>query len=169
MSEPLSTRSTRERENLESECTTSFEKMLVGGTMEPDIQVEDYHTPISVVRKKKTVEEANQLRSRLEYMIVAPQIFSLDPIGNTRVAVSLEELDSATGATVRDPKVLGVVDQEPNTIKEIEGRDLNKEFYLKLKEHTEKYPAYAAELPWTHARDAKGLIESQSPGDPEKG
>lgn len=153
---------------LESAVITNFERMLRGATPDHFESITDYHIPISVLSGETSIKEANKIRRNLGHIIVAPLIFSPDPNMDTIVAISLEDVDPVTRATVKDPQVLGVWDEQNGITREIEGKGLTKKFYRALKEGAERLPQYSKEHPWTYVRDGKSYVETETPGEPEK-
>ncbi len=173
---------------------TPFEGRMIGGTphnhnylSKRGNTIEDMHTPIAVLGDGKSPEnasivEANLLRGKVQFNALSA--FSLGYLYDIKgkrmkedpdldmssfIAVSLEPLDPKTGITVRDPRILGVYDKETDTVRQIPGRDLNKEYYRHLKTWTEVPRESDNPQPWDYVRDGKSYLETESSGDPEKG
>lgn len=178
---------------------TPFEGRMVGGT--PDNMtylklrgntIEDYHIPVSVLgngeqsERNISIEEANLIREAAQFRVLTAMSlsFCIDlrtgklkedkdiVLNKTKLAVSLEPLDS-NGVTVRDPRILGVWDEETQTYHEIPGRDLTKEYYDNIKGFDETHPVDPNDKlsdfnEWHYVRDGRTLLESESSGEPEK-
>lgn len=91
-----------------------------------------WHTPVAVLDKKFTVEEAQEARRELGFFLNPHAAPMLGLKG--RIAISFEDLDPKTGETLRDPRVLGVWDQEKERVVPVPERDLTAEFRVRLKE-----------------------------------
>lgn len=178
------------RKNLGDRIDTPFEHSMIGGSSpnweylaERGDTIDDMHTPIRVLgdgrspEKNISIEEMNLIRTRVEFVTYAA--FSLGLIYKRKnseedrslkgkmLALSIEPLDPETGVTIRDPRILGVWDEENRKIVQLEGRDLNREWYQMQKDWAKDHPDDKDAL-WDYTRDGKSYLETESSGEPEK-
>lgn len=171
----------RLQEKYRTHVSTPFEHRMIGGTAynvnylhKRGDTLEDFHTPIIVLgsgklrQEEASIAEANLVRGKLEFDTVSAFSLGYKDLDMTIfIAVSLEPLDPITGVTVTDPRILGVYDGKTDTIIQIPGRDLNKEYYQHLKDWAQEHPEDEDPL-WKYVRDGQSYLEKEISVEPER-
>lgn len=154
---------------------TIFEQMLSGAYEAGEIP-RDFHTPIHILNGTKSAAEVEEARKNIGTITLSPLLFAPIKLAKDEfVQLTVEDLDLNSGKTLHDPIVYGIwhgrdATRNEETITKSEAGVLTQTLYTHLKEYAKRYPQYAKDLPGTYIRDGGTYeIESESPGDPEKG
>lgn len=90
------------------------------------------YIPQGVIYRQLPLKRAIEVRKE-EGFFISRGMGSRLGLGDKAVAIKFEELDPKTGETLQNPTILGVYDDETKQVTQVEGRDLNKEFYDEVK------------------------------------
>lgn len=126
---------------IETEYLTGQEHLWVGSSPGPKATI-DIYVPLIILRAgvkhREFLEYINEQRQNAG-VFISGVVGGLIGI-NQRLAFSLEPLDLQTGRTLRDPRLLGIWDQESEQIITVPGREINQEYRQALKQGEEEYP-----------------------------